>query len=170
VECYEEAVENWRAYWRQRQRWAKGHMQCAFKYTWPIIKSRRLGLKEKIDGLLVLHIYFLPILVFLAWILGVFLYISNSRAWPTIFLTFIPLSVYSAVGNFAPFFEVGVGAYLDGRTRIFWLIPLLALTFLYNMAICITAFLTLCLSKILGKRHTWTKTFHNGRGNGYFLK
>jgi cellulose synthase/poly-beta-1,6-N-acetylglucosamine synthase-like glycosyltransferase len=170
VECYEEAVENWRAYWRQRQRWAKGHMQCAFKYTWPIIKSRRLGLKEKIDGLLVLHIYFLPILVFLAWILGVFLYISNSRAWPTIFLTFIPLSVYSAVGNFAPFFEVGVGAYLDGRTRIFWLIPLLALTFLYNMAICITACLTLCLSKILGKRHTWTKTFHNGRGNGYFLK
>jgi len=24
AECYEEAVENWRSYWRQRSRWAKG--------------------------------------------------------------------------------------------------------------------------------------------------
>jgi len=28
AECYEEAVENWRDYWKQRYRWAKGHMQC----------------------------------------------------------------------------------------------------------------------------------------------
>jgi cellulose synthase/poly-beta-1,6-N-acetylglucosamine synthase-like glycosyltransferase len=27
AECYEEAVENWRDYWKQRYRWAKGHMQ-----------------------------------------------------------------------------------------------------------------------------------------------
>jgi len=26
------------------------------------------------------------------------------------------------VGNFAPFFEVGIGAYLDGRKRIYWLV------------------------------------------------
>ena len=31
AECYEEAVESWRAYWKQRYRWAKGHMQwCSF--------------------------------------------------------------------------------------------------------------------------------------------
>lgn len=27
AECYEEAVETWRAYWRQRYRWSRGHMQ-----------------------------------------------------------------------------------------------------------------------------------------------
>lgn len=27
AECYEEAVDSWRAYWKQRYRWAKGHMQ-----------------------------------------------------------------------------------------------------------------------------------------------
>jgi cellulose synthase/poly-beta-1,6-N-acetylglucosamine synthase-like glycosyltransferase len=27
AECYEEAVESWRAYWKQRYRWARGHMQ-----------------------------------------------------------------------------------------------------------------------------------------------
>lgn len=31
AECYEEAVEDWRWYWHQRHRWAKGHMQwCSF--------------------------------------------------------------------------------------------------------------------------------------------
>ncbi|MEM2912429.1 MAG: glycosyltransferase family 2 protein [Candidatus Bathyarchaeia archaeon] len=166
AECYEEAVENWRAYWHQRQRWAKGHMQCAFKYMLPMLKSRKLSLKEKIDGLLLLHIYFLPLLVLLAWVLGIFLYVSNSTKWTAFLLNFIPLSIYSAVGNFAPFFEVGVGAYLDGRTRVFWLVPLLAFTFLYNMAICVTAFFGLCFSKIRRTRLSWEKTFHNGRGNG----
>jgi len=27
AECYEESVENWSDYWKQRYRWAKGHMQ-----------------------------------------------------------------------------------------------------------------------------------------------
>ncbi len=39
AECYEEAVENWRAYWKQRYRWAKGHMQCAFKHLLSVLKS-----------------------------------------------------------------------------------------------------------------------------------
>jgi cellulose synthase/poly-beta-1,6-N-acetylglucosamine synthase-like glycosyltransferase len=29
AECYEEAVDSWRAYWTQRYRWARGHMQCS---------------------------------------------------------------------------------------------------------------------------------------------
>jgi cellulose synthase/poly-beta-1,6-N-acetylglucosamine synthase-like glycosyltransferase len=28
AECYEEAVDNWKAYRKQRYRWARGHMQC----------------------------------------------------------------------------------------------------------------------------------------------
>jgi len=49
------------------------------------------------------------------------------------FWAFVPFSLYSFVGNLAPFFEVGVGAYLDGRTRAHWLIPLLIFVFLYNI-------------------------------------
>ncbi|MEJ2241080.1 MAG: glycosyltransferase family 2 protein [Candidatus Bathyarchaeota archaeon] len=73
AECYEEAVEDWHSYWVQRSRWAKGHMQCAFKHLFPVIKSKNLCVREKIDGLLLLNIYFVPILVALAWILGVML-------------------------------------------------------------------------------------------------
>ena len=168
AECYEEAVENWRSYWRQRCRWAKGHMQCAFRHLWPLVKSRNLRLREKIDGFLLLNVYFVPILVGLAWILGATLCLVHPSPWITPFWVSIPLFVYSSVGNFAPFFEVGIGAYLDGRRRIYWLIPLLFLTFLFNMLICTKAFIDLCLSKIAGKKHhPWAKTLHNGKGNSY---
>lgn len=166
ADCYEEAVNNWRSYWRQRSRWAKGHMQCAFRHMLPVIRSKNLSLREKVDGLLLLNVYFVPIFAALAWILGAVLFLFQPLAWTNFVWMFVPISFYSSVGNFAPFFEVGIGAYLDGRTRICCLIPLLFLTFLLNVLICTTAFLYLCISKVTGKkRHTWTKTVHNGNGS-----
>jgi cellulose synthase/poly-beta-1,6-N-acetylglucosamine synthase-like glycosyltransferase len=168
AECYEEAVESWRSYWRQRRRWAEGHMQCVFRHLFPLLKSRNLTLREKIDGFLLLNVYFVPILVGLAWILGATLCLVNPSPWITSLWVSIPLLVYSSVGNFAPFFEVGIGAYLDGRVRIYWLIPLLFLTFLFNVLICTKALVDLCLSKITGKKQRpWAKTLHNGKGNNY---
>ncbi len=57
AECYEEAVDNWKAYRQQRYRWAKGHMQCFFKHSWNVLKTKNLNVKEKIDGLLLLNVY-----------------------------------------------------------------------------------------------------------------
>ncbi|NIR88001.1 glycosyltransferase family 2 protein, partial [Candidatus Bathyarchaeota archaeon] len=170
AECYEEAVEDWRSYWHQRSRWAKGHMQCAFKHLWPLIRSRNLRLREKIDGFLLLNVYFVPILVGLAWILGSVLCFVQPPQWIPFFWASLSISVYSATGNFAPFFEVAVGAYLDRRMRIYWLMPLLLLSFLYNVLICSKALLDLCVSKAVGnKRLTWRKTLHSGKGNNYIL-
>ncbi len=168
ADCYEEAVEDWRSYWRQRSRWVKGHMQCAFRYLWPIIRSKNLRLREKIDGFLVLNVYFVPIFAGLALILGATLSLVQPLPWNEILWASIPISFYSSVGNFAPFFEVGIGAYLDGRNRVYWLIPLLLLTFILNILICTKALIDLCLSKITGKkRHAWSKTIHIGGENRY---
>jgi len=168
ADCYEEAVENWRSYWRQRSRWAKGHMQCAFRHIWSVLWSRNLRLREKVDGFLLLNIYFVPLFAVLAWILGAVLFLLQPPGWMNLLWMTVPISFYSSVGNFAPFFEVGIGAYLDGRNRICWLIPLLLLTFMLNILICTKALIDLCLSKITGKkRHKWTKTVHNGNGSHY---
>jgi cellulose synthase/poly-beta-1,6-N-acetylglucosamine synthase-like glycosyltransferase len=166
AESYEEAVEDWRSYYRQRSRWAKGHMQCAFKHLLPLVRSKNLSFREKLDGLLLLNVYFLPIIVLLAWLVGVALYFTNSSMWLLSLWALVPLSLYSAVGNFAPFFEIGIGAYLDNRTRIYWLIPLLFVTFFINIVICTKVFLELCASKMGGKKQfEWKKTTHNGYGN-----
>ncbi len=170
AECYEEAVESWRAYWRQRYRWAKGHMQCAFKYMFKILKSGNLTLKEKIDGSLLLNVYFMPIFVLFSWIIGIPLFLSHPPQWLSISWAFMPIFLYSFVGNFAPFFEVGIGAYLDGRNRALWLIPLLIFAFLYNIPICTKALLDLAVSKITRKKNNyWAKTYHSGNGNTYII-
>jgi len=170
AECYEEAVESWHAYWKQRYRWAKGHMQCAFRHFGNVLKNHNLTFKQKIDGLLLLNVYFTPIFVLLSWALGISLLLSHSPSWINISWAFMPISLYSFVGNFAPFFEVGVGTYLDGRTRVQWLIPLLIFTFLYNIAICTKALTDLIVAKITGKESNhWTKTFHSGNGNIYII-
>jgi cellulose synthase/poly-beta-1,6-N-acetylglucosamine synthase-like glycosyltransferase len=168
AESYEEAVESWRAYWKQRYRWAKGHMQCAFKHSLKVLTSKNLTFKEKIDGLLLLNVYFMPVLALYSWIISIALFCLKPSLLFGMFWTFAPISVYSFVGNFAPFFEVGIGAYLDGRTRAQWLIPLLIFTFLYNIPICTKALTDLLLSKIKRKSSNhWTKTAHSGNGNAY---
>ena len=171
AESYEEAVKSWRAYWRQRFRWILGHMQCAFRYLIPLVKSENLNLKQKVDGILLLNIYFLPIIVAVAWILGGILVILDSTHWIKTLWCFIPFSLYCCVGNFAPFFEVGAGLYCDGRSRACWLIPLLFPAFIYNTIICTAALFKLVIYKMLGKKHFgWNKTVHYGHGNSYILE
>jgi cellulose synthase/poly-beta-1,6-N-acetylglucosamine synthase-like glycosyltransferase len=170
AECYEEAVDNWKAYRQQRYRWARGHMQCCFKHSLKVLKSKNLRVKEKIDGLLLLNVYFMPVIVLVSFIIGVpLIFFVSSKLVGALWFS-MPISLYSFVGNFAPFFEVGIGAYLDGRTRIQWLIPLLIFTFCYNIPICTKAFLDLLVSKILRKDHNiWVKTSHLGNGNSYIM-
>jgi len=168
AECYEEAVDNWKAYRQQRYRWARGHMQCCFKHALKVLKSKKLRVKEKIDGLLLLNVYFMPLIVLLSFIIGIPLIFFESSMLVGALWFSVPISFYSFVGNFAPFFEVGIGAYLDGRTRTQWLIPLLIFTFFYNIPICAKAFLDVLVSKIKRKDNsTWVKTSHLGNGNCY---
>lgn len=79
----------------------------------------------------------------------------------------MPIALYSFVGNFAPFFEVGIGAYLDGRKRVQWLAPLLIFAFLYNVLICTKAFIDVLIGIIRGKQGDWAKTEHLGKGKSY---
>ena len=170
AECYEEAVDSWRAYWTQRYRWARGHMQCCFRHWWKVLKSKKLSLREKFDGLLLLNIYFMPLIVLLSIIIGVVLIFSKTSVLANILWFSVPVSLYSFVGNFAPFFEVGVGAYLDGRRRTQLLIPLLIFAFVYNMPICIKAFFDLMSAKILRQNpNPWAKTEHLGGGYSYLI-
>lgn len=170
AECYEEAVDNWKAYRQQRYRWAKGHMQCFFKHSLNVLKSSHLSLRKKIDGLLLLNVYFMPIMALLSLLIGFPLIIGGSPLIGVLWFS-VCISFYCFVGNFAPFFEVGIGLYLDGRTRTQWLIPLLIFTFFYNIPICSKAFLDLIGSTIARKdANVWVKTAHSGNGNGYINK
>jgi cellulose synthase/poly-beta-1,6-N-acetylglucosamine synthase-like glycosyltransferase len=166
AECYEEAVDTWKAYWRQRYRWAKGHMQVCFKYALKVFVSKKMSPREKLDGLLVLYVYFMPLLILLSFFIGALLIAEGSMIVDFLWLT-VPISFYSFVGNYAPFFEIGIGAYLDGRTRIQWLMPFLIFSFFYNILICVKAFLDVVALQLMGRVGNWGKTEHLGGGLRY---
>jgi len=174
AECYEEAVDSWKAYRRQRYRWAKGHIQCFFKHSLNVIKTNNLNVKQKIDGLLLLNLYCMPTIVFFSFLVGLSLLVTRFNGISThpyvepFFWIVLPISFYSFIGNFAPFFEVGVGLYLDGRKRSQWLVPLSIVTFIFNTPICTIALLDVFFGKISRKNnHVWVKTTHSGNGNNY---
>ena len=142
-------------------------MQCFFKHSLNVLKSKKLTLPAKIDGLLLLNVYFMPLMALFSLLTGLSLILLNSQLIGVLWF-FVPISLYSFVGNFAPFFEVGVGLYLDDRKRTQWLIPLLIFTFFYNIPICLKAFLDVVSSKIFRKdKNEWVKTPHSGNGNCY---
>ncbi len=163
AECYEEAVDSWTAYWKQRHRWALGHMQVCFKHSWSVVKSKKLCLKEKIDGLLLLHLYFMPVATLFSWIAGIALVMLEPSDLSYAIWYYAPMSFYIIAANVAPFFEIGMGTYLDGRKRIQWLLPLLIFSYLLNILICTKAFFDLLLSKIMrNRKNSWAKTHHLG--------
>ncbi len=169
AECYEEAVTTLKTYWHQRHRWAQGHMQVCCKHAFNVLKSKKLTIRQKLDGLLLLHMYFMPVLTLFASIVGALLIVFGSLTLVSTLWFFIPIALYSFTGNFAPFFEIGIGAYLDGRKRLQWLSPLLIFVFLFNVIICTKAFFDVFGSKLIRRTQSnWSKTEHLGYGNQYF--
>ena len=169
AEAYEEAVTTWKAYWNQRYRWAKGHMQCAMKHLKNVVKAPYLSGYEKTELVLLLCIYFMPIFVLVAWGVGLASYLTHEETFLSLNIRgyyFFTLSIftYSTVGNFAPFFEVGSGAYLDDRKRLLWLLPALTFAFLIMAFCCTKALIDLSLTR--NGNHKWNHTHHNGNGNG----
>ncbi|MGQ9640635.1 MAG: glycosyltransferase [Candidatus Bathycorpusculaceae bacterium] len=158
----EEAVEGWLSYWRQRSRWAKGHMQCAFKHFLPVLRSKSLSFREKLDGLLLLFVYFVPVLIGLGWFLGFlrFMLGYGLEGGRTVLVLTV---VYFVSGNVAPLCEVIVGAVLDGRWLLCRFIPLLFVAFFLNVFICTKAFIEILFWRLCGKsRLRWDKTVHKG--------
>jgi len=158
-ECYEEVPESWPVRVRQIMRWSKGHNQAAFRYGGALLASDKVSLREKLDGLLLLGVFAMsPILLF-GWVLAIVLFYFNGRSWLDGVLALFCLMSYSALGNFAAFFEIGAAVYLDGSRQRVRLMPLNYFGFLVSLlSITIATFNQLLFDWALKRRLTWDKT------------
>jgi len=163
VEAGEEAPAKLRQYWHQRNRWATGHMQCAFEHLWPLLRSNRASLKQKVDGFMILNIYFLPVLVLLSWFLQLSLFVLNPPTLLPFWVSLVVAVFFTLNGNVAPFLEVVAGAVCDRRRRLLLFAPLLVIAYIINVFVCSKAFLYLVFAKLTGRSvNHWHKTAHNG--------
>ncbi|OYV72644.1 MAG: glycosyl transferase family 2, partial [Gemmatimonadetes bacterium 21-71-4] len=158
-ECYEESPEEWPVRVRQIMRWAKGHNHAAFRYTFGLLKSRSVRWIEKLDGVLLLGVFFMSPILLIGWMMAIFLYYFSSNNWLAGVFALFSLIAYSALGNFAAFFEIGAAVYLDGSHERLRLMPLNYLGFLVSLVSISRATIGQVTTDIIfRKKFNWQKT------------
>ncbi len=141
AECYEESVLSWEERRKQLSRWAVGHNQCMLSHSSKVLKTPVLKWWQKLDGLLLLGVYMVPVLMLVGLLLSIVVYFFGAYWWWLLFAALLFTLAYNNAGNFASFNEVGVSVVLDKRGRMLWLLPWLLFNFFANIWICTGAFL-----------------------------
>ncbi|MBM4240993.1 MAG: glycosyltransferase family 2 protein [Euryarchaeota archaeon] len=152
---YQEAVPTWRALFKQRVRWAEGHLESFFVFGWAIITAKNIPLSKKFDIFLYLSginmLFFIMLSYFYGIIqMGFFLTFSSklpSFVWILSSLAFFPAVI------------IGLYLEIDRRPHIiiyrtirFWLYCLHWIPVLF----------VACIKLIIRKERKWDKTHHTG--------
>jgi cellulose synthase/poly-beta-1,6-N-acetylglucosamine synthase-like glycosyltransferase len=156
-ECYEEIPETWFSRMRQLKRWARGHNHVTHLYTLALLKSRRVSLGEKIDGLLLLGVYAMSLVIVVGWALAITLFFLGEQMTYGV-IAILVVTSYGTLGNFAAFFEIAAAMRLDGRRQSISLLSINILNFLVSLAATTRATFTHLLPPEVRKKHSWEKT------------
>ncbi|GGN75181.1 hypothetical protein GCM10010112_46150 [Actinoplanes lobatus] len=150
---FEEAVLSSRRFWKQRYRWARGHQKCLRDYWRPILTTRHLSPMEKLETMLFLWVYHVPVLCGLGLLLIVLraFGIGDQSAVSTVSL--------SALLFAGPFTELAVGLVL-GRVerRAVWML----IGFIPAFGMSILTATKAYLDGMWGTLYTWSKTARSG--------
>lgn len=157
-ECYEEVPEDWNVRIKQVSRWAKGHNQVLARYWWKFATSSYLTLGQRVDGLLLLFVFVIPMVMLTGWCLALGLYFLNAGSLLSQLIPVFALMVYGTLGNFAAFFEIVVAVLIDGNRRRLRLLPLNMLGFLVSLFAISGAVWSLALDSLLKRDMVWEKT------------
>lgn len=158
AECYEESPETWAVRGKQVRRWSRGHNTLMLKYFVPIITTKHLKLREKIDGVYLLFVYALPFILLLGIIDSVILFLIGEMNifigwWALLFV-----AAYNSYGNYAPFFEIGTALMIDGRTNQLLMLPLMSFSFYFYLWNISLGFIDMIVDIISERTVKWAKT------------
>ena len=158
-ECYEEVPEDWNVRVKQIKRWARGHNQVLLKQWVRLLKNPNLDLFEKLDASLLLTIFVMGPLTFVAWSLAQILYYAGYSHNSLIATSLMSYLVFSSLGNFALFFEIGTAAFLDGFQKRIRLLPLgVGFFFVSLLTVSKTFVIQIWEDVICKKEIVWEKT------------
>jgi len=143
---------------KQVTRWAKGHNQVMTRYWWKFATSAYLTPAQRIDGLLLLFVFVIPLVMLAGWGLALGLYFLNAGSLLSSLIPIFALMIYGTLGNFAAFFEIVVAVLIDGNRRRLRLLPFNMLGFLVSLFAISGAVWSLLLDRILKREMVWDKT------------
>ena len=157
-ECYEEVPEDWSVRIKQVTRWAKGHNQVMARYWLQFATSPYLTLWQRVDGLMLLFVFIIPLVMLFGWCLALGLYFMNAGSLLSQLIPVFALMVYGTLGNFAAFFEIVIAVLLDGNRRRLRLLPFNLLGFLISLFAISGAVWSSMLDRLLKREMVWDKT------------
>ena len=157
-ECYEEVPEEWGIRIKQVTRWAKGHNQVMARYWWQFATSKYLTWSQRIDGMLLLFVFVIPLIMLVGWGLALGLYFLNAGSLLSQLIPVFALMVYGTLGNFAAFFEIVVAVLIDGNRKRLRLLPFNMLGFLVSLFAISGAVWSLLMDRIFKREMVWDKT------------
>jgi cellulose synthase/poly-beta-1,6-N-acetylglucosamine synthase-like glycosyltransferase len=157
-ECYEEVPEDWAVRVKQVTRWAKGHNQVMARYWWKFATSSDLTRGQRVDGLLLLFVFLIPLVMLIGWCLALGLYFLNAGSLLSQLIPVFALMIYGTLGNFAAFFEIVVAVLIDGNRRRLRLLPFNMLGFLVSLFAISGAVWSLMMDGLLRREMVWDKT------------
>ena len=164
-ECYEEVPETWSQRIRQLKRWTRGHNHATAMHSLPLIMSSRVSITEKIDGMLLLGVYFVsPLLVF-GWLLAISLFFLGEHLMYGV-IAVLAVTSYGALGNFAAFFEIAAALRLDGRRQAIRLLSINIFNFLVSLISTSKATIGQILPFVNSKKIHWQKTSRYRKESG----
>ena len=157
-ECHEEVPEDWPVRVRQVKRWARGHNQVLARHAWSFLASPMIRWRERVDGLLLLCVFVVPLVLLAGWLVAIALYFMGASDLLTLFIPLLALMGYSTLGNFAAFFEIVIAVLLDGNRNRIRLLPLNLLGFFVSMAAICQAVIGAVGDRLTGRGLVWEKT------------
>lgn len=158
AECYEEAPETWKVRGKQVRRWSRGHNNVTFRYLLPVLFSKELSLKEKLDGILLLLVYAVPFLLALGIIDSLVLFFLGEMQLFIGWWVILFIGACNSFGNFAPFYEIGTALVVDGIKEEAKILPLLTFSFYFYMWNISLGFVEAVVDVITKRNVKWAKT------------
>ncbi len=158
AECYEESPETWQVRYRQVKRWAIGHNDCLGRYFFATLGATRQPLMARLDAALVLLIYTVPSLVLLNLIIALSMPAQLGETWASLSIMTVSLTLFTGIGNFAPFYQIAAGCVSDRQRQAFSAVPFLFVSSFTSLLACNVGVLQLLKDKLLGITTQWDKT------------
>ncbi|WP_229071073.1 glycosyltransferase family 2 protein [Actinoplanes sp. DH11] len=150
---FEEAVLSISRFWRQRYRWARGHQKCLRDYWRPVLRTPYLSPMEKLETILFLWVYHVPVLC------GLGLVLIALRAAGIGGSSAVEVISLSALLFAGPFTELAVGLVLGRVSRkAVWMLAGFIPAFGMSILTATKAY----VDGMWGTTYSWSKTARSG--------
>ena len=159
VAVYQEAVTNWKAFFRQRTRWAIGNFETLFVYLPQIVRSK-ISIKKKFNVIEHISFYSFNLLIFFGFIIT----ILNAISWfffHNVTLIRMEAPFFVGILSAVAFFPGMIFALLRDKLGPAEFIKDLVKYYIYCFHLIPLFFLTMH-TMMTRKERKWVKTVHKG--------